>query len=427
MKVLVVGAGVIGVTSAWYLSRAGCEVAVIDRHPRPAGDASYANGGQISASHAEPWANPGAPLQILRWLGRADAPLRFRPTADPAQWLWGARFLFECLPYRTRANTRGILALALRSVDELKRLRADTGIEYEGLARGILSFYTDGRAFDRAAAAAEELAALGCVREAKSAAQCVAVEPALADCAPRLAGGVYAPHDESGDARLFTERLAALCAQRGVVFRYACEVERIVVEAGRVAGMAVRDAARGSRVQTADAYVAASGVQGLALLRAAGIRLPVYPVKGYSVTLPVGASAAAPTVSLTDEARKLVYSRLGARLRVAGTAELAGYDARVDRARCDAIVARIRELFPRLEADAGGGQPPEYWAGLRPATPGNVPVIGGSRYPNLYLNTGHGTLGWTLACGSGRAIADIVAGRRPDIDFPFSGAGKPAL
>jgi D-amino-acid dehydrogenase len=422
MKVLVVGAGVIGVTSAWYLSRAGCEVAVIDRHPRPAGDASRANGGQISASHAEPWANPGAPLQILRWLGRADAPLRFRPTADPAQWLWGARFLFECLPYRTRANTRGILALALRSVDELKRLRADTGIEYEGLARGILSFYTDGRAFERAAAAAEELAALGCVRETKSAAQCVAIEPALADCAPRLAGGVYAPHDESGDARLFTERLAALCARRGVVFRYACEVERIVVEAGRVAGMAVRDAARASRVQTADAYVAAGGVQGLALLRAAGIRLPVYPVKGYSVTLPVGASAAAPTVSLTDEARKLVYSRLGARLRVAGTAELAGYDARVNRTRCDAIVARIRELFPRLEADAGGWQPPEYWAGLRPATPGNVPVIGGSRYPNLYLNTGHGTLGWTLACGSGRAIADIVAGRRPDIDFPFSGA-----
>ncbi len=414
MKILVLGAGVIGVTSAWYLSQAGHEVTVLERHPEPACETSFANGGQISVSHVEPWANPSAPWQILKWLGRSDAPLLFRPRADIRQWEWGARFLLECAPGRARANARRILALALCSAAELKRLRAETGISYDALTRGILSFYTSRRDFERAAALAAELSASGCVREVKSVAQCIAIEPALEHAGPRLAGGIFAPGDESGDARLFTHQLAALCAQRGVQFRFSETVEQIVVEADRVAGVTV-SAPGGGHLVAADAYVVALGVYGVRLLDAIGISIPVYPVKGYSVTLPVTDPGSAPTVSLTDDERKLVFSRFGERLRVAGTAELAGYDQRIDPARCDAILARVLDLFPR----AGDPAQAQFWAGLRPATPGNVPLIGATRYRNLFLNTGHGTLGWTLACGSGRAIAEIVSGRRPDADFPF--------
>lgn len=414
MRVLVLGAGVIGVTSAWYLSEAGHEVTVLERHPEPACETSFANGGQISVSHAEPWANPGAPWQILKWLGRSDAPLLFRPRADLRQWEWGARFLLECAPRRARANARRILALALRSAAELNRLRADTGISYDALTRGILSFYSSRRDFERAAALAADLSASGCVRQVKTVAQCIAIEPALEHAGPRLAGGIFAPGDESGDARLFTHQLAALCARRGVQFRFSETVERIAVEADKVAGAMV-SAPGGGHFVAADAYVVALGVYGVPLLDAIGISIPVYPVKGYSVTLPVAEPEAAPTVSLTDDERKLVFSRLGERLRVAGTAELTGYDQGINAARCGAILARVLELFPRV----GDPAQAQFWAGLRPATPGNVPLIGATRYPNLFLNTGHGTLGWTLACGSGAALADIVAGRRPEVNFRF--------
>ena len=249
----------------------------------------------------------------------------------------------------------------------------------------------------------------------KTAAECVAIEPALQHASLRLAGGIFAPQDASGDALLFTERLAALCAQRGVRLRFGETIEGFEVERGRVVRVRAASAERGLTRMEADAYVVAMGSYSAPLVRPLGIGIPVYPVKGYSVTLPLTNGEGAPTVSLTDEARKLVFSRLGQRLRVAGTAELAGYDTGIDIARCEQILARAFDLFPA----AGERAHAEFRSGLRPATPGNVPLIGRTRYRNLFLNTGHGTLGWTLACGSGRALAEIVSGRDPGLDFPF--------
>jgi D-amino-acid dehydrogenase len=418
MKVVVLGAGVVGTASAWYLARAGHAVTVIDRQGAAGLETSLANGGQISVSHAVPWANPSAPGTILRWLGREDAPLLFRMRADARQWAWGLRFLVECLPWRTRANTREILALALYSRTELQRLRTETGIRYEHEARGILHFHTDHKDFVRAARHAEALRQYGCEPEVKTADECVAIEPALAHVRERLAGGTFTSSDESGDAHKFTQSLAALAEGHGVRFRYGCSVERLETEQGRLASVIVHDVHDGAEESvTADAYVVALGSYSPLLLDRVGVSIPVYPVKGYSITIPLEERDEAPHVSLTDEAAKLVFTRLGARLRVAGTAELAGYDTELRAERCESLLRRTYDLFPR----AGRAERAEHWTGLRPATPSNVPLVGRTRIPNLYLNTGHGTLGWTLACGSGKALSDILGGKRPEPEFRFLG------
>jgi D-amino-acid dehydrogenase len=414
MRVLVLGAGVVGVTSAWYLAKAGHEVTVVDRQDAAGMETSFANAGQISVSHAEPWANPGAPLKILKWLGREDAPLLFRLRADPRQWSWGLRFLMECLPSRARENTRTILRLALYSRDQLQALRRETGIEYDHLEKGILHIHTNEREYAAAHARVELMRSHGVAMEAKSPEEVLEVEPALKDAGVRIVGATYAPEDESGDAHKFTQNLAALAAQRGVAFRYGMEIEGISAAGNRVVGIAVRTKS-GPETLTADAYLVCLASYSPFLLSPIGIRVPVFPVKGYSVTIPVTPDSVAPSVCLTDESAKMGTSRLGDRLRAAGTAELTGYDASVTEARCQAIIDRVRTLFP----NAGDFDSAQKWAGLRPATPGNVPLIGHTRYPNLFLNTGHGTLGWTLGCGSGAAIADVLSGRRPEIDFPF--------
>jgi D-amino-acid dehydrogenase len=417
MRVIVLGAGVVGTSAAWYLVRAGHEVTVVERQGAAGLETSFANGGQIAASHAEPWANPETPAKIVEWLGREDAPLRFRPRADWDQWTWALRFLAECLPFRTRDNVRQLLALALYSRAELQQLRRDTGIEYDQLTRGILHFYTDAEAFEHAGARAELMRRYGCERDLKTAEECLAIEPALAHAADDIVGGTYAAADESGDAHRFTERLAALAAAQGVRFHYGRSIKRLEADRGRIAGVVLADAAgRDDRI-AADAYVVALGSYSPLLLRPLGISIPVYPLKGYSITVPLEPGDEAPTVSLTDDSHKLVYSRLGDRLRVAGTAELAGYNTDVDDVRCQAIVRRAFEIFPR----AGRPERAEFWTGLRPATPSNVPVVGRTRLANLFVNTGHGTLGWTMACGSGRALADIVSGRQPEPDFRFAG------
>jgi len=407
----VLGAGVVGVTSAWYLAEAGHEVTVVDRQPEPAMETSFANGGQISAGHAEPWAKPSVLPKMLQWLGREDAPMLFRPRLSWAQWQWGLRFLLECFPGRFERHAHELAAIALYSRECLDELRERTGIEYDRSARGILHFCTDERDFEALARHAEAMRRVGIVRETKTAAECVALEPALKEARTPVVGGVYSPKDESGDAHVFTQRLAELARSRGVRFRMGASVEAIDAEGDRAARVRVRDA---DPVE-ADAYVLSMGAYGPRLLAPHGIRIPVYPLKGYSVTLALGPEglAAAPAVSLTDEAAKIVISRLGNRLRAAGTAELDGYNTSVNAVRCDAITKRLQSLFPRLDMTA----PPEHWAGLRPATPDNVPLIGRTRLRNLYLNTGHGTLGWTLACGSGRVLADLVAGKRPEIAF----------
>jgi len=400
------------VAGAWYLAAAGHEVTVVDRRAEPGLETSFANGGQISASHAEPWAKPEIVPKILRWLGREDAPLLFRPRLDWAQWRWGLGFLRESLPGRFEKNVKTLAGLAVYSRECLRSLRNRTGIRYDELARGILHFCTSERDFEALAHHADAMKGAGIERELKSAAECVAIEPALAHSLSPVVGGVFLRDDESGDARKFTLALAERARAKGVRFDLGRNVEAIEAEAGRVAGVR----AGGERLR-ADAYVVSLGSYSPLLLNPLGIRIPVYPLKGYSITLPLEGDAArsAPTVSLTDEAHKIVLSRLGDRLRAAGTAELTGYDTRINAVRCDALLARVRHLFPALAKV----EPSDRWAGLRPATPDNVPVIGRTRLANLFLNTGHGTLGWTLACGSGHLLADLVSGRRPDIEFRF--------
>ena len=410
MKVLVLGAGVVGVSSAWYLAKAGHQVTVIDRQPSAGLETSFANGGQISVSHAEPWSNPHAPLRALSWMGREDAPLLFRLRWDPALFDWSLRFLRECTPGRTRENIRNIVTLALYSRSQLQALRAETAIAYDQLERGILHFYTDPHEYAVAIEAAAVMREFGCERHTVSADECVAIEPALAAARPLLVGGDYTAADESGDAHRFTQQLAALCAARGVVFRYGVPIDKLVVKNGSVAGVVAAD-----ELLTADAYVAALGSYTPLLLRPLGICLPVYPAKGYSATLDLGETSIAPSVSLTDDGHKIVFSRLGQRLRVAGTAEFNGYNTELNPVRCAALMQRATRLFPELRP-LGEAQ---FWCGLRPATPSNVPFIGRSMLPNLFLNTGHGTLGWTMACGSAAALADIVSGRSPEPDFSF--------
>ncbi len=413
MKVVVLGAGVVGVASAWYLARAGHEVTVVERREQAGLETSYANGGQISAGHAEPWASPAVVPRVLRWLGREDAPLLFRPRADWAQWAWGLRFLIECLPGRFERNVRELAGLALYSRQCLIALRAETGLEYDRLARGILHFCTGQRDFEALAVHAQAMRALGIERELKSAAECLAIEPALKDSEVGIVGGVYTPQDESGDAFKFTQGLARLAGERGVKFLYQTTLEAIEAAGGRVAGLRL---AGGAQRLVADAYVVSLGSYSRRLLAPLGIRVPIYPLKGYSITLPLGRrAAAAPSVSLTDDECKIVISRLGDRLRAAGTAELAGYDTSLNPVRGAAILKRVRRLFPALAAV----DDVEHWAGLRPATPSNVPVIGRTRLSNLFLNTGHGTLGWTLACGSAKALAELIDGRRPEAEFRF--------
>ena len=415
MKVLVLGAGVIGTTTAWYLAERGHEVTVVDRREGPGLETSFANGGQVSVCHAEPWANPGAPLKILQWLWRDDAPLLFRLRMDPAQWAWGLRFLAECLPGRTRRNIAGIVKLALYSRGALQALRADTGIEYDQLTLGILHYYTDAKEFEGAVRAASIMRGHGLDRDVKTADEAVAIEPALAAARDRIVGATFTASDESGDAYLFTVRLAELARARGAVFLASHGVEAIVAEGGRIAGVRVSTPGGDARL-TADAYVLALGSYSPSAARGLGLDLPVYPAKGYSASVPIADPSKAPRVSLTDDGAKIVFSRLGERLRIAGTAELSGYSTELNAVRCEALTRRAREIFP----DAAHYERATFWAGLRPSTPSNVPLVGPTRYPNLYLNTGHGTLGWTMACGSGRALADIISGRAPEVDFHFT-------
>ena len=416
MRILVLGAGVIGVTAAWYLAADGHEVTVIDRQPGPARETSFGNGGQISASHAEPWANPGAPRKILQWLGREDAPLLFRLTADPRQWAFGLAFLRECLPWRTRRNTVQCLNLALYSLECLQSLRAATGIAYDHQERGILEFHTDAREFDDGVKAAAAMRELGVDREVKTADECVAIEPALSSCRGRLAGGIYSRTDEAGDARRFTEELARMAAARDVTFRWGVTVDALAAEGGAIAGARCVNAQGGRSMMSADAYVVALASHSPFVLRPIGVPCPVYPAKGYSATIATGGHGGAPTVSLTDLAAKIVITRLGERLRIAGTAELSGYGTDLNAVRCEALLKRTFDLFP----DAGDRASAQLWTGLRPATPSNVPLVGATRFRNLYLDTGHGTLGWTMACGSGRALSDVIAGRRPHVQFEFT-------
>jgi D-amino-acid dehydrogenase len=422
VKVVVMGAGIIGVSTAWFLLNEGHEVVVVDRQPDAALETSFANGAQISVSFCEPWAHAGAPWKIIKWLLRDDSPLLFRPHWDLNQWRWGWKFLLECHSRAFERNVAQLVALGRFSHETHQELVQQTGISFERLERGILHFFSSPQAFSAGQAAAEIMARHGVVRQVLSTDQVLAIEPALTNFADRISGGIFTPSDESGDARVFTQALAAMCRQRGAVFLFDREIVNIKVHEGRVVSLDLRDALTGGRgTVMGNAFVAALGSYTAPMLRPLGIRLDIYPAKGYSATLKLLDPQRASVVSMIDDDRKVAISRLGDHVRIAGTAEMAGFDPSIDtptaRVRCAALVRRFEEVFPGV-ADPSE---PHFWAGLRPSTPNNIPYIGRSALPNLWINAGHGTLGWTHGAGSGRALAELISGRRPHLNFGFLG------
>lgn len=415
MHVVVLGAGIIGVTSAWFLSRDGHQVTVIERQPASAMETSFANGGQISVSQAEPWASPEAIHKIIKWLGREDAPLLFRLQNDPQQWLWGLRFLRECTHARHARNLRHLVNLGLYSRSTLQALRNQLGMQYHQQQRGILQIHCNEREYGHALDAAKLMTQFGCERVALTMGQASELEPALKHSQSDLCGAIYSPDDESGDAHQFTQQLAAHALNAGVKFIFDTEIACIHPAGEQIDHLKVRSPNDHTTQISGDCYVVAAGSYSPLLLRKIGVHLPIYPAKGYSATLPLTEHDIAPLISITDEAYKLVFSRFDNRLRIAGTAELTGYDTGINLQRCSAILKRAASLFPL----AGRPDEAQLWSGLRPATPNNMPLIGATRYRNLFLNTGHGTLGWTQSCGSAAALAQLINGKRPEVDFPF--------
>ncbi len=403
--IIVLGAGVVGINSAYFALRHGKSVCVIDRRSAAGLETSFANGGQVSVSHAEPWANPSAPLKVLKWLLDPEAPLLFRPRLDLQQWLWIAHFLVDCLPHRASRHTTEIVKLASESRGLIQEIRAREGLQYDQRSAGILHFYRDPREFESAVRVAELMRKYGCNRNPVDRERVLEIEPAFADQIGQIVGATYTAEDESGDAHKYTLQLAAVCARMGADFRYDAEVVALRRGAAdEIEGVELQTAQGYETVRARD-YIVSLGAWSAPLLRRYGMRPNIYPAKGYSVTIPISGSNTAPVTSLTDDEFKLVYSNLGDRLRVAGTAELSGYSKWLDLRRCRAILKHARALFP----GAGDFEAASFWAGLRPATPSNLPYVGRSRFRNLWLNTGHGTLGWTMGAGSGKRIADMVA------------------
>lgn len=427
MKTLVLGAGIIGISTAWHLAQRGHEVIVVDRQGDAALETSFANAAQISVSYCEPWANAQAPLKLLKWMFRNDAPLLFRPRLDWQQWRWGLHFLAQCNDAAFERNVQQLVALGAYSHAALKDVVAATGIEFNRLERGIAHFYTDTRAFDDAAAAAELMQRHGVDRKVVSREELLAIEPAFRNF-DRIVGGTYTSTDESGDARVFTQQLARLCAARGVRFLWSHAVERLETAGGSVTAVRVRDRATGVEQRlVADDVVVAMGSYSAPLLRQVGVDLPIYPGKGYSATFKLRKPQDAPFVSSIDDEVKVAMSRLGDELRVAGTIEVSGYDATLDsklaQDRCRMLAERIERVLPgvcdtRLPEEGGN---PRFWTGLRPATPTNIPYIGRTKVAGLWVNAGHGTLGWTHGAGSGKALAELIGGRLPRMNFRFHG------
>ncbi|WBV41839.1 D-amino acid dehydrogenase [Pseudoroseomonas cervicalis] len=406
MKVLILGAGVVGVTSAYYLARAGHEVQVVDRQAGAGLETSFANAGQVSFGYSSPWAGPGIPLKAIKWMFQQNSPLVIRPRMDPLQWSWLLQMLRNCTEAAYRTNKSRMVRVADYSRSALADLRAETGIEYDQRERGTLQLFRTQAQLDHVGDDLRVLRQYEVPFEVLDRAGCVAREPALARVQEKFVGGLYLPQDETGDAHLFTQRLAAICEGLGVTFRYGTTIEGLQTEGGAISGVRT-----GAGLLTADRYLLALGSYSPQLLAPLGLSIPVYPVKGYSLTMPVVDDAAAPSSTVMDETYKIAITRLGDRIRVGGTAEIAGYDLRLHEERRRTLLHSVQDLYPQ------GGDPERaiFWCGLRPMTPDGTPIIGGTKYPNLFLNTGHGTLGWTMSCGSGRLAADLVAGNRPNI------------
>ena len=406
--VAVLGGGVVGVASAWYLARSGCRVTLIERRSGAGLETSFANGSLITPSMSDPWAAPGIPMLMLKWVGRESSPFLVRPGAVPGLLSWGLKFLRQCNRRDWRRNARNILRLCAYSHECLHEVVRETGVDYESNPRGTLRLLRDSLSMEKTGRIAELMRELGVRSRTLDPAACAELEPALRDRMEGITGGVHYPDDEAGDAHLFARRLADACASEGVELRYEETVEAIEANGGTFS--AVRTSS--GRVD-ADACVVALGVGSGERLRPLGIELPIYPVKGYSVTFPVGGWNDAPVVPFADDGQKVGVVRIGERIRVAGTAEFAGYDTTPNPRR----IAHLRDYFLGLFPDYPGRAEDEGWAGLRPMTPDGLPYLGPTPIKGLHLNTGHGHLGWTMACGSANAVADLVCGRDPGIDL----------
>ena len=407
MRVLVLGSGVIGVTTAWYLSQAGHEVVVVDREAGPALETSFANAGQVSPGYSAPWAAPSIPVKAMKWLLMRHAPLIIRPRLDMAMIRWTLAMLRNCTHERYALNKGRMVRLAEYSRDQLDLLRRETGITYDGRQQGTLQLFRTEKQLADVHKDVDVLKAQGVPCEVLDPAGCIAAEPGLAASDVGFVGGLRLPNDETGDCFLFTNALARMAAERGVVFHQSVDIQALETADGRVVG------ARTSQgVLTADAVVVALGSYSPRMVAPVGLKLPVYPVKGYSITARIVDADRAPVSTVMDESYKVAITRLGDRIRVGGMAELSGYNNSLPHLRRETLEQSVGSLFP------GGGdlKGASYWSGLRPMTPDGTPVIGATQVPGLYLNTGHGTLGWTMACGSARLLADLIDGETPEIE-----------
>jgi D-amino-acid dehydrogenase len=405
---LVLGGGVAGVSTAWRLLRDGHEVSVVDRQPAPALETSYANAGLIAPGHAFAWASPKAPRILLKSIWRNDQAFRFRLTPDPRMWAWSLRFLRECTAARARINTLRKHALCLYSQRVFRDLVAETGIEYDGRTGGLLYLYRTPASLERGVANMRILAEDGQDQEIVDPDRIAEIDPALAAAHDRIAGGVYCPTDESGDTRLFAANLARLCADRGAAFHYNRTVRALVADGDRVERISTDQGD-----MTADVYVLSLGCYSPHQVRLLGVSLPVYPVKGYSLTVPLGTGGKAPAIGGVDEDNLVAYCPMGQRLRVTATAEFAGYSTSHRPADFRGMIRAIQDLYP----EGGDFSRPEYWAGLRPMTPEGTPILGFGKHRNLCYKTGHGHMGWTMACGTAAVVADLIGGRTPDLSL----------
>jgi len=416
MKVAILGGGVIGVSTAYFLAKAGHEVTVIERQPGAGLETSFANAGEVSPGYSSPWAAPGLPLKALKWLFMAHRPLVIRPGLDPAMVAWGIRLLSNCTSARYVRNKSRMLRLAQYSRACLEQLRADTGIAYDQRMQGTLQMFRTQKQLDDAAADIAVLRMLGIAHTVLDRAGCLAAEPGLTAVAEKIAGGLRLPGDETGDCFLFTTALAGMAEKLGVRFRFGVTIESLDHDRHNLTGVTL---AGGERV-IADRYVLALGSYSPRLARQLDITLPIYPVKGYSLTFPVSDDSAAPQSTIMDETYKVAITRLGGRVRVGGTAELNGFNLALRASRRATLEHVVGDLFPKvgdLFPKAGDHRGASFWTGLRPMTPDGPPFLGQSPLANLYFNTGHGTLGWTMAAGSARALADLISGRPPEIDL----------
>lgn len=407
MKVLILGSGVIGVTSAYYLARAGHEVTVVDRQPEPALETSFANAGEVSPGYSSPWAGPGVPVKAVKWLLMKHGPLVIRPKLDPVMWVWLLKMLRNCTSARYAVNKSRMIPIAEYSRDSLRDLRRDIGIQYDERAQGTLQLFRYQAQLDGTGEDIAVLKQYGVPFEVLSREGCIAVEPALSGVKEKFAGGLRLPQDETGDCHMFTQALAKHAEALGVRFMFNTSIDRIVTDGTRVSGVVTS-----AGLLQADAYVLALGSWSSRLVAPLGISLPVYPVKGYSITVPIKDASGAPESTVMDESYKVAITRLGNRIRVGGTAEISGYSSQLYNARRATLDHSLTDLFPR----GGDLSKATFWSGLRPMTPDGPPVIGPTQYANLHLNTGHGTLGWTMSCGSGRVLADMLSGKKPEVD-----------